>query len=423
MSERKVERPHSCCGVVRTVNPRPVLAGVVHGIDAFEYDNVAGRIAFGRNCVGDLGDTLDDLGATRALVVCGSNVGANRGTMEPIEAGLGDRLAGVFDGTTPGKDARSAFEGRASMAEVDADALVAVGGGSSIDVARAMRALAADGRDYDEIREAVARRGSLPVPDADLVPLVAVPTTLAGADLSTGGSIVFREGEQPMGAGYASADLLPEALAYDPALFESTPTGALVGSAMNGFDKGIEAIYARGANPLTDATATQGLSLLRPSLPRLTDDDRPPAVMENAVAGIVAVQYGRATRSPRLLSLIHAFGHGLREEGVQQGVAHAVMAPPVLAFLFEHVDGRRDLLADALAVPQEEDAAEGVVRAVTAVRDGMGLPDRLRDLEPVAEESLPGIARVVAEDRFVENAPEGVPASEADLLGVLEGAW
>ncbi len=391
-------------------------------IGGFEYDNVAGRIAFGRDCVADLPDALADLGAERALVVCGSNVGANRGTMDPVEDGLGDRLAGVFDGTAPDKNARSAFEGREAMAESDADALVAVGGGSSIDVARAMRALHADGRGYDEVREAVEKRGSLPVPDAEFVPLVAVPTTLAGADLSTGGSVTFHEGGEPLVAGYGATDLMPEALFYDPALFETTPTGALVGSAMNGFDKGIEALYARGANPLTDATAMRGLALLRPSLPRIADDDRPPEVMDNAVAGIVAVQYGRATRSPGLLSLIHAFGHGLREEGVQQGVAHAVMAPPALEYLFEYVDGRRDLLADSLGVASEDPAA-GVVDAVADVRDGMGLPSRLRDLDEVEEDALPRIARVVAEDHFMANAPEGLDATEEELLDVLEGAW
>lgn len=392
-------------------------------IDGFEYDNVAGRIAFGRGCAVDLGGMLADLGAERALVVCGSNVGANRDTMALVEDGLGDRLAGVFDGTAPDKNTRSAFEGREAMADHDADAIVAVGGGSSIDVARAIQALRADGRDYEAVREAVGERGALPVPDADFVPLVAIPTTLAGADLSTIGSVVFRESDDPLVASYEAVNLMPEALFYDPDLFETTPVGALVGSAMNGFDKGIEALYARHANPLTDATAMRGLALLRRSLPRLAADDRAPEVMDNTVAGIIAVQYGRATRRPRLLSIIHAFGHGLREEGIQQGVAHAVMAPVALEYLFERIDGRRDLLATSLGVPNDEDAAEGVVDAVADVRNGMGLPARLRELEAMTEAALPRVARVVAEDRFMQNAPEGLEATEEDLLDALERAW
>jgi alcohol dehydrogenase class IV len=392
----------------------------VDEIAPFEYENVAGRIAFGRGRVADVGGTIADLGARRALVVCGSNVGANRDTMDPVEAGLGDRLAGVFDGTTPEKSVESVYEGLAAMDEHDADALVAVGGGSSIDTARAMRAVREDGRSYDELRENVAEHGALPLPD-DPVPLAAVPTTLAGADLSTGGSVVFRDGSD-LAAGYADPVLMPDALAYDPELFETTPTGALVGSAMNGFDKGLEAVYARNAAPLTDAPALHGLELLRPSLPDVRDPDDP-AVMDAVVAGIVLVQYPRATRGGGLLSLIHAFGHGLREQGVQQGVAHAVMAPPALEYLFGEVDGRRDVLADAFGVADADNRAAAVVESVADVRDGMGLPAALRELEAVKRDALSEIAAYVAEDRFLRNAPEGLEPTEDDLLGVLEAAW
>lgn len=391
-------------------------------IEPFEYENVAGAIAFGRGAVADLGATLADLDAERALVVCGANVGANRGTMGPVEAGLGNRLAGVFDQTTPAKTAETAFDGVEAMAAADADALVAVGGGSSIDVARAMRAIRADGRSLAEIREHVVETGALPVSETDLAPLAVVPTTLAGADLSTGGSVTFDAGtDDAVRAGYGAARLMPEAAVYDPDLFETTPVGALVGSAMNGFDKGIEAVYSRHANPLTDATALRGLALLRESLPRLRDPDDP-AVMEHAVAGTVLVQYGRATRGPGTLSLIHAFGHGLRERGVQQGVAHAVMAPPALEYLFGEVDGRRALLAEALGAAAAGDPSEAVVDAVASVRDGMGLPAHLRELD-VDRDAIPDIAATVHADGFLRNGPEGLSPTQADLEAVLRDAW
>lgn len=394
----------------------------------FDYENVAGRIAFGRGRVAALGDLLADDATDadgdeqRALVVCGSNVGANRDTMGPVESGLGDRLAGVFDGTSPDKDARAVTEGVVAMADHDADALVAVGGGSSIDVARAMRAVAATGHDYDEFRGYVAEHGTIPVPDEDLPPLVAVPTTLAGADLSTGGSVTFYGDDETLSGGYADPRLMPDALLYDPDLFETTPTGALVGSAMNGFDKGLEALYSRHASPLTDAPAVRGLQLLADALPGVTDPDDE-TVMERVVAGIVLVQYPRATVDTGLLSVVHAFGHGLRGEGVQQGVAHAVMAPPALELLFESVDGRRDLLAEALGVEDTADTATAVVDAVAEVRDGLGLPSRLRDLEAVDRDALPAVARRVAEDGFMANAPEGFDPDEDALLDTLERAW
>jgi alcohol dehydrogenase class IV len=431
----------------------------IEPIEPFEYDNAAGAIRFGRGSAGELASVLGAHDVERALVVCGANVGANRGTMAPIEGGLDGRLAGVFDETTPAKSARTAIDGVEAMRSTGADGIVAVGGGSSVDVARAMRAIHADGRPYGELHTHAADTGALPVPEADLAPLVAVPTTLAGADLSAGRSVTFdaddaanadgrdaggdgsgggggadadgdgadRDGGADVVAGFSDPALLPEATVYDPDLFETTPTGALVGSAMNGFDKGLELPYSRHANPLTDAAALRGLGLLRSSLPRLREHDDP-AVMDAAVAGIVCVQYGRVTRGPGLLSIVHAFWHGLREQGVQQGVAHAVMAPPVLDYLFSAVDGRRDLLADALGAgdgrgSETDDLAGAVVEAVRAVRDGLELPARLRELEAVDREALPAVAEAVHGDRFLDNGPAGLDPSVADVGGVLEDAW
>jgi len=405
-------------------------------IESFEYDNVAGRITFGRGAIEKGGSMLGEVGAERALLICGENVGANSSTIEPIEAGLGDAFAGTFDGTTPAKGAEEAFAGLDALAESDADALVAVGGGSSIDVARAMSGLHDQGS-YEEVRREVAEGGGLPVSD-DPLSLLAVPTTLAGADLSTGGSITFYgesgngedDGEdsgesETIGVGYGDRILMPDALVYDPELFETTPTGVLVGSAMNGFDKGLELPYSRHANPLTDAPALRGLSLLRSALPRFraASAGEDPAATDRAVAGVICVQYGRASTGNGLLSVIHAFGHGLRAEGVQQGVAHAVMAPVVLSSLFEAVDGRRELLADALGVSEGEDVAEGVVSAVRAVRDGMELPTRLREVDGLEREALSGVARIVENDSFLASGPQGFEPSREEIESVLDTAW
>uniref|UniRef100_UPI00373FD936 iron-containing alcohol dehydrogenase n=1 Tax=Halarchaeum acidiphilum TaxID=489138 RepID=UPI00373FD936 len=108
---------------------------------------------------------------------------------------------------------------------------------------------------------------------------------------------------------------------------------------------------------------------------------------------------------------------------VQQGAAHAIVAPHALAHLFEHGDCRRDLLADALGVGTDADAASGVIDAVTTVRDGLGLPARLREIEDIEEDDLSAIAATTAADALVENVPEGVDVSAEALAAVLRAAW
>ncbi|MFC4553183.1 iron-containing alcohol dehydrogenase family protein [Halorussus sp. GCM10023401] len=401
--------------------------------DDFEYEYRGCDIVYGRGCVDRLGAYLADRGLERALVVCGSNVGANDDLMEPIRDGLGDRLAGVFDGTTPDKRAESAFEVIDAMRDRDADALVGVGGGSSLDIARQASAFAADGRSLADLRTA-ARDGEVDSlaadrdPD-DRPPVVVIPTTFAGADVSAGGSIeVLPADESPTGHPVsARGSAMPVADFADPELFETTPTSALAGSAMNGFDKGIETPYARDADPVSDATAVHGLRLLTDALPRVVGDDAggteasDPEAMDRAVVGSLLVQLDRK------VSVVHAFGHGFaRRYDIQQGAVHAAVVPHVLRYLFSKVDASRDLLATGLGIDPEgrsDEVAEAVVERLEEFRDALGAPARLRDLPETQREDLPAIAEFVVDDPPMARAPEGLDPTAEAIEAVLREAW
>ncbi|MEF8814206.1 MAG: iron-containing alcohol dehydrogenase family protein [Halovenus sp.] len=390
--------------------------------DAFEFEYGDSDIVYGRGRIDGLGERLGERDLENAFVVCGTNVGANDAVMDPVRRGLGDRLAGVFDETTPAKSAETVFDGIEAMGDVDADVLVGVGGGSSLDIARQMSVFAADGRPLSHFRSAAREgRAEPPATTEPLAPVVTVPTTFAGADFSSGGSIEVLPAEesptdQPIRTG---GSVMPVEMLYDPDLFETTPFGALAGSAMNGFDKGIETIYARDATPISDAAAVRGLRYLRTAFPRLPDDS---AAMERAVVGIILVQFERR------ISVVHAFGHGFaRRYPVQQGAIHAIVVPHVLRFIFDRVHGKREVLAEGLGVDaegrSEAELAEAVVEEVTAVRDGLDLPTRLRDLDPVERDDFPDIAAFIVEDHGMDRAPEGLDASAEAVETVLHEAW
>ena len=398
--------------------------------DSFEHEYQGCEIRFGRGRVGGLGEYLGERGHDGALVVCGSNVGANDDLMDPIREGLGDRLAGVFDGTTPAKRVETAYDLLDRRAEVGADVLVAVGGGSSLDIARQATVLDADGRDLAELRADAASGpdalGPLAPDGTPSIPFVVIPTTFAGADVSTGGSLeVLAADASPTGQplSVSGGDAMPIADIADPALFETTPQAALAGSAMNGFNKGIETPYASDATPVSDASAVHGLRLLHDALPRVAGEKPSgPEAMDRAVVGALLVQLDRK------ISVIHAFGHGFaRRYDVQQGTVHAIVAPHVLAYLFDEVDGSRRALAAGLGVEtagRDDDAvAEDVVDAVAAVRDSLPLPARLRELDPVDEADFPAIAEFIAEDWSMDRAPEGLDATPEAIAGALRAAW
>lgn len=392
----------------------------------FEYEHEGSQLIYGRGCVDRLREVLDAHGLERALVVTGHNVGANRDVMDPIEAGLGDALAGVFDETTPAKLADTAYDGIDAMADVGPDVLVGVGGGSSLDIARQMSVFSATGRSLADLREEAGETGAVDIapPDGPLTPVVAVPTTFAGADISSGGSIeVLSAEESPTPHPVrTSGSNWPIAMFYDPNLFETTPPGALAGSAMNGFNKGIETPYARSATPITDGTAVHGLRHLREGLVRFGEGEHAGEAMERAIVGIILVQFERR------VSIVHAFGHGFsRRYDVQQGDVHAIVVPHVLRYLFEKVDGNRRLLAQGLGVDTEgmddSEVAAAVVREVERVRDALDLPTRLRDLRGTKEAHLPDIAAFILDDPPMAQAPADLNPTAAELEAVLREAW
>jgi alcohol dehydrogenase class IV len=393
----------------------------------FAYDH--GPIRYGRGCVDALADDLAGTGAERALVVCGTTVGNTEAVVGPVEDGLGESHAGTFAGTTPDKRLGTAVAGLEAMEDVDADALVAVGGGSSLDVAKAIAVLAGRDEDPPELAAELEDTGTIAVPDA-VPPILTVPTTLAGADLSMAAGITATPAsglvDQPVGGGLFAQSLMPAALLYDPDLFATTPTDVLAGSAMNGFDKAIEAPYANTRTAITDATAKRALELLADGLPDLREDTD--AALDRVVPGIILAQYGASRPDGMTLSLLHAFGHGLTAGyPVQQGVAHAVIAPHALEYLFEHVDGRRRLLADGLGVDtaglSDEDLAAAVVSRVAEIRDALDLPSTLRAVEGIAQSDIPDIAAYVMDDNLMGYVPNELEPTGEEIEGVLRDAW
>lgn len=394
---------------------------------SFTFDYQPAAIHYGRGCVVDLEQALDAVGADTAMVVTGRNVGNNRAVMDPVKAGLGNRHAGTFAETTPAKRVETVYDGLDRMDELDADAIVAVGSGSSMDVARFLSLLATDFRSLEELRREIASEGGLAAPDPSTPtpPVVGVPTTLPGADLSTAAAVTYpTDGDGRSETIPVGNALMPAACFYDPDLFETTPTDALAGSAINGFDKALEAVYSAYSNPITDATAVRSLKYLRDSLPRLRESAAP-EVMDRAVAGIVLAQYGSSIPEAYKINVVHAFGHALRNEfGLQQGIAHAVMVPHVLRLLFDQTDGRRDILAEGLVTdPGVDDEAESVVAAVAEIRDGLKLPSRLRNLEGTAEDRLRSVAELAHEDPFLRLGPPDFDPTVDEIEAILRNAW
>lgn len=392
-------------------------------MDGFRFAYDAPTARGGQGASASLGDEID---GERAMIVTGRTVGATEAVMDPVREGLGDRLVAEFPETTPDKRLGTAIRGRSLATEHDVDVIVGLGGGSSIDVAKMIAAFAVVD-DRREIAEEIAADGSVTIPPGSLPPIVTIPTTLAGADLSCAAGVRVAPETCPVdrpGAGAVRDErLMPSLAIYDPDLLATTPTDLLAGSACNGFNKGIETLYAANGSPVTDATAAEGLDRMARGLRSLREHPADETVLADICAGLLLVQYGVSTRTGSTLSLLHALGHGItRTMDVQQGVAHAIVTPHALAYLFDRVDGNRARIARALRVSDADDPPAAIVDTVEALRDALGLPARFRDVEGADPDAFPEAASIAADDPLLENAPAGIDPTAADLEAVLDAA-
>jgi maleylacetate reductase len=231
------------------------------------------------------------------------------------------------------------------------DCVVALGGGSAIDLGKAIS----------------ARAG---------VPLVSVPTTYAGAEWTPFYGI--RASDRRAVGGGAGADL--HAVVYEPKLTLDLPRDVTVGTAMNALAHCAEALYVRGHNPESDEHALTGARLIGEWLPRVVDTPRELHARTELLRG--ACHGGRALGGS-MLALAHAMAQAVGGRyGLPHGTLNGICLPPALRF-------------------NERFAPEAVARFREAVgRDvaelaALGGPTRLRDLG-VPEAGLPELAAAAA---------------------------
>ena len=372
---------------------------------------------FGPGRVLTLGELLDRMGGRRALVIGGKGTLSNGALRSRLDEALGGRWVGTYSGVTPRKRVESVFACIERMSEVGADTILGVGGGSSMDIARQASAFAGDGRSLDELVE-TARIGAVGSISSrgGAWPVMLLPTTLAGADVSAGGSIeVLSAGESPDGQPRrVHGRVSPELVVLDARVIALTPLSALRGSLMNGVNKALEALYAVDRFPPGEAWASFGLRLAVDQLQRPRWNDV--AWLEHLVVGVVLGSLYRRS------SIIHAFAHALaRHTPVQQGAYHAVTGPAMMRYLGKRgvlpVDRLAPVLLPGRSADQVDD--EQLAAVFAGICDGLGYPSRLSKIVDLDGGAIEAIATYACSDPLMRRSPLPSPLKSYEAMTVL----
>jgi maleylacetate reductase len=362
------------------------------------------RVIFGAGSVARLGDELDRLGASRAVVVTGRTLGTSP-LLDRVTGALGSRCARVFAGARQHVPATAVAELTHVLDSTRADCLVSFGGGSPIDAAKAA------------VHQQLA--GALPGTRVPL-PHVAVPTTLSAGEF-TAVAGVTDDGSRVKHA-IVDPHLAPRVVVLDPALTVATPAWLWAASGMRAVDHAVETLYSTYQHPVSGAQAASALRILAAHLLPSRDATRLDDRLRCQTAAWMSVQ-GIAYAG---LGLSHALGHQI---GPRWNVAHGVTSCITLPHAMRAVAAKRpDLfegIAGALRIPfdtaQPRPAALACADAVAGLVASLELPSTLSAVG-VSQGELDDVAAVV-HDVMSHAVRVGHVVTPAEIVGVLSAAY
>ena len=343
----------------------------------FVYETMPGRVVFGSGTIGRVGEEVERLGCGRVLVL------ATPGQMEQAEAlreRLGRQAVGVFGEAqmhTPVETTAQAVEVARGLG---ADCTVAIGGGSTIGLGKA-----------------VSLRAGLPQ--------VVLPTTYAGSEVTP----VLGETRNGRKITVRDPAVLPRTVIYDVDLTLTLRASLTATSGLNAMAHAVEALWAKDANPITSLLAGQAVRAFATALPRLAcaPDDREAravALYGTWLAGTCLATVGMALHH----KLCHVLGGAF---DLPHSETHAVVLPHVVAFNAPAAPSAVDAIAAALGT---SDATTGFID----LRQRLGVPGSLRELG-MPESGIERAADLATTDAYWN--PRPITRDEAHEL--IAGAW
>jgi alcohol dehydrogenase class IV len=380
-------------------------------------------IQFGVGAINNLSEHVAAFKAKKPLIVTDEGVsraGVLAKAIAPLtKAGID---YAIFDAIQPNPTDFSVLEGATCYKREGCDFVVAVGGGSVMDAAKAIRILTTHEppleRYYVDVGGAALIAGNLP-------PLICVPTTAGtGSEVSQGAVITDTSGRTTEGwrkRAIVTPHNMSSLALLDPELTLGMPPGLTAATGMDAVTHTIEAYVATRYHPIAEGVALQALKMLSKNIRRVYHHgDDIDARSEMLIASAMA-----AFSFQKGLGAVHSLAHQLSPEAnIPHGAANAILLPHVMAFNLPYaLDGYADIAA-ALGVDtsgmSKEEAAHAAIDEARALNKALGMPPGL-GAAGLKRERIPKIAKDAMLDHCYKFNPR--PCTEADMRRLYEAAF
>ena len=365
------------------------------------------HIHIGTNVLTQLKSECDRIGIRRPLVVSDKGVVA-AGIVDRVDAALAGMKSTLFDDTPSNPTEPMVRRAADIYRDAGCDGLIAVGGGSSIDLAKGVAILATHPGELKSY--ATIEGGSARITDV-AAPMIAIPTTAGtGSEVARGAIVIINDGRK---LGFHSWHLLPRSAICDPLLTLGLPPYLTAATGMDAVAHCIETFLSAAFNPPADGIALDGLERAWSSIETATRDganiEARLNMMSASMQGAMAFQKG--------LGAVHSLSHPLGglmidgKTGLHHGTLNALVMPAVLRFNASAPSVIKENKMARLKRAMRLDENADIANAVTAMCTRLGLPAGLSDMG-VKMEMFDGVISGALVDHCHKTNPREATADE-----------
>ena len=371
--------------------------------------NYPTQMIFGPGRIKNLHMACRGLGMSRPLLVTDPGLADLPMIRDALVANEAEGLpTGLFSEVKANPVGKNVEDGVAAYREGGHDGVIAWGGGSGLDAAKAIALMAGQSRsiwDFEDVGDNWKR-----VDPEGVAPIVAVPTT-AGTGSEVGRASVIVNEETHTKVIVFHPKMLPSTVISDPELTLGLPPHITAATGMDALAHCLEAYCAPGYHPMAEGIAVEGMRLVKDWLPRAVADGSDLAARSNMLA---AASMG-ATAFQKGLGAIHALSHPVGAlYDTHHGLTNAVVMPYVMAFNRPAIEAKMARLAAWLELP--EDSFEAVMAWVLELRQSLSIPATLKDIG-VDDQRLDQLSEMAAVDPTAGGNP--LPLDPATCRGLL----
>tara|TARA_B100000902_G_scaffold360753_1_gene377690 strand:- start:91 stop:1260 length:1170 start_codon:yes stop_codon:yes gene_type:complete len=359
----------------------------------------------GENRINDLTLACEKLKITRPLLVTDKNLSKSKIILDSFQKLKKDKISvEIFSDIVGNPTGKNVIQGVNFFKKNNCDGVIAFGGGSGIDVGKAVAFMSCQTLplwDFEDLSDNWTKANS-----KNIAPIIAVPTT-AGTGSETGRASVILNEETGVKKIIFHPKFLPSIVILDPILTRDLPSKITAATGMDALAHNLEAYCAPGYHPMADGIALEGMRLINQSLLKAFNDG---SNIEARMNMLTAASMG-STAFQKGLGAIHSLSHPVNAlNDIHHGLSNAIFMPYVLSFNKDVIEKKIIKICDYLELKNK--SFEGFIDWIIDLRKQLGIPHKLSEIINEKDFDIDRLSEMALSDPSTGGNPKKLTAAD-----------